>query len=214
MGVEQNSKHQGLSNLSSDTREVEKYYDDWADDYDRDLETWRYQAPERAAKILRRYLEPDSVILDAGCGTGMTGKALANEGFTVFDGIDLSERSIEAAAVQGVYRSLNRANMQELPLPIEDDKYDGLECIGVLTYIPESEDLLREFCRIVRPGGFVVLTQRTDTFVERDFSSVLKTIASEGSWRLLEVTNPQPYLPANEEYADEIMIHYIICQVV
>jgi SAM-dependent methyltransferase len=104
--------------------------------------------------------------------------------------------------------------MQELPLPMESDMYDGLECVGVLTYLPDSEGLLSEFCRIVRPGGIILLTQRTDLFAERSFPAVLEALTSAGLWKVLEVSDPQPYLPQHEEYADKIMIHYIVCQVI
>ncbi|MFP4658171.1 MAG: class I SAM-dependent DNA methyltransferase, partial [Desulfonatronovibrionaceae bacterium] len=184
-----------------------------AEDYDRDLQSWRYQAPDRAADILTRHLGPDAAILDAGCGTGLTAKALAAAGFKVIDGMDLSEKSLQTARKYGVYRSLKQVNLQELPLPAEDNAYQGLECIGVLTYVPESKDLLREFCRVVRSGGTIVLTQRNDIFEERDFRATVNEIASEGRWEVLDISEPKPYLPEHEEYADEIMIHYITCRV-
>ena len=213
MSSEHASDRDGLSRLPSDSGEIEKYYDDWATDYDRTLAEWRYEAPTRAAEILRERLGPDAVILDAGCGTGLTGKALADAGFTTFDGIDLSSRSLESAAEHGVYRALSQVNMQELPLPFEDDAYDGLECIGVLTYLPDSADLFREFCRIVRPGGVAVMTQRSDLYEERDFDAVLASIQADGLWEIIEITDAQPYLPENAEFGDRIMVHYITCVV-
>jgi predicted TPR repeat methyltransferase len=214
MSTQQQPDHQGLSRLAAgDTSEIEKYYDEWADDYDRNLEEWEYRAPERAADILNRHLGPDSAILDAGCGTGLTGKALSAAGFKVFDGMDLSRKSLHTAREHGVYRSLKQVNMKELPLPAEDNAYDGLECIGVLTYLPESRDVLHEFCRVIRPGGTIVLTQRNDIFAEREFSATLDEVARSGKWEVLEVSDPQPYLPENQEYADEIKIHYITCRV-
>jgi predicted TPR repeat methyltransferase len=212
MSAEQNDRS-GLSRLPGDSVEIEKYYDEWAGDYDRTLVEWRYEAPRRAAEILAAHLDRDGVILDAGCGTGLTGKALADADFAVFDGIDLSSRSIDAAARHGVYRRLKQVNMQELPLPFDDDSYDGLECIGVLTYLPDSQEIFGEFCRIVRPGGVVVMTQRNDLYQERDFDRVLEAVEGMGLWRILEITDPEPYLPENAEFADRIMVHYITCRV-
>ena len=37
-----------------------------------------------------------AVVLDAGCGTGLTGKALLADGFGTIDGVDLSECGLEA----------------------------------------------------------------------------------------------------------------------
>jgi hypothetical protein len=66
---------------------------------------------------------------------------------------------------------------------------------------------------VIRPGGTIVLTQRNDIFAERDFSTTLDEVARSGKWEVLEVSEPQPYLPENQEYADEIKIHYITCRV-
>ena len=206
--------HRGLSKLAeSGSEEIEKYYDEWSGEYDRDLEKWRYQSPDEAAEILLSHLNPSAEIVDAGCGTGLTGKALARAGFSRIDGMDLSAKSVDAAKKLNIYRSLEQVDMQKLPLPFADNTYDGLECIGVLTYFPKSHDLLQEFCRIVRPGGVILLTQRTDIYKERKFSDTLNSLETDGVWEILKISAARPYIPDHEEYADKIMIHYISCRV-
>lgn len=201
----------GLRNLSQKSDDVAEYYDDWAEDYDQTLAQWRYEAPDQAAARLRAALDADSVILDAGCGTGLTGKALAGAGFGTIDGMDVSRRSLAVAEKLGVYRSLEHVDMQKLPLPCRDDSYDGLVCVGVLTYVPDSSAILEEFCRIVKPGGVMILTQRSDLLVERDFPATLEALRREGRLNEAQVSEPMPYLPENEEFRDEIKVHYISC---
>jgi len=213
MSPSKSNDHKGLRNMSTDSGDVAAYYDEWARDYDTTLAQWRYEAPAQAASRLRAFLDPDAAVLDAGCGTGLSGEALANAGFTVIDGIDVSQRSLDTAAERGVYRSLRQVDMQKLPLPIEDDSYDGLVCVGVLTYLPDSEGTLREFCRIVSPGGRMVLTHRTDIFAERDFPAVLRKLEEQRLIENAEVSEPGAYLPENEEFGDEIMVHYITFRV-
>jgi len=212
MSTDETTDHKGLGNISRRSDDVAEYYDDWAEDYDGTLARWQYQAPERAAALLRSALDPGSVILDAGCGTGLTGKALARAGFDTVDGIDVSRRSLEQAAESGVYRSLEYVDMQKPPLPFDNDSYDGLMCVGVLTYLPDSAGILGEFCRVVRPGGAMVLTQRSDILEERDFPGVLKDLESRGLMREAHVSEPQPYLPENEEFGDRILVCYITCR--
>lgn len=202
----------GLRNMSTKSDDVAEYYDEWADEYDRTLARWRYEAPEQTAARLRAALDRDSVILDAGCGTGLSGQALATAGFPVIDGIDVSSRSLALAAKLGVYRSLARVDMQKPPLPFEDDSYDGLACVGVLTYLPDSEGILEEFCRVVRPGGVMVLTQRNDILEERDFPAVLEAMQSRGLLADAAISDPGPYLPENDEFTDEVLVHYITCR--
>lgn len=203
----------GLRNLSRDSDDVAAYYDDWADDYDRTLARWRYEAPEQVAARMRAALAPDAVILDAGCGTGLSGKALAAAGFETIDGMDVSQRSLDIAGAQGVYRCLRHVDMQKPPLPYGDDGYDGLACVGVLTYVPDSAAILREFCRVVRPGGLMVLTQRSDILAERDFPATLEALEREGLLAESHVSEPMPYLPDNDEFGDEVHVHYITCTV-
>jgi predicted TPR repeat methyltransferase len=209
MKSDNRSKHTGLRNLSKNSDDVAKYYDNWASDYDGTLSDWRYEAPEQVASMLRAKLSPEFAILDAGCGTGLSGKALLAAGFITIDGIDVSLRSLEFARMTGAYRTLREINLQRLPLPITDGLYDGLACVGVLTYLADSLSTLREFSRVVRPDGFVAITQRSDLFVEREFPSVLEGLVNEGVIAQVRISEPRPYLPDNEEFSDQILVHYV-----
>jgi predicted TPR repeat methyltransferase len=203
------SKHIGLSNLSKKSDDVAEYYDNWASDYDGTLADWRYEAPEQIASMLRAKLSPEFAILDAGCGTGLSGKALLAAGFITIDGIDVSRRSLEVASMTDAYRTLRAMDLQRLPLPIPDDLYDGLACVGVLTYLPDSVGTLREFNRVVRSGGVVAITQRSDLFAKREFPNVLEGLSNEGVIAQVRISEPRPYLPNNEEFSDQILVHYV-----
>ena len=205
------SDHAGLRNLSSDSEEVARYYDNWVEDYDQTLRQWRYEAPEQAAQRLRGELAPEAVVLDAGCGTGLSGLALAAAGFSTIDGMDVSQRSLELAREHGVYRDLAYVDMQDLPLPYADDTYDGLVCVGVMTYVPDSAAILREFRRILKTGGCMVLTQRDDIFEERRFDDTVAALEEEGILSGSNISEPMPYLPENAEFGDEVRVHYITC---
>ncbi len=207
-------KHTGLSALSRNSDDVADYYNNWAPDYDVNLADWSYTAPEGVAAILGTRLPKESKILDAGCGTGLSGKALQAAGFTVIDGIDISEQSLEKAGMTGAYRTLRAMNMQQLPLSISADHYDGLICVGVLTYLTDSAAILKEFSRVVKPKGTIVVTQRSDLFVDRSFDSVLEKISDGGLIDQLQISQPEPYLPDNEEFSDQILVHYISFTVV
>ena len=146
---------------------------------------------------------------DAGCGTGLCGKALVTSGFTSIDGIDVSQRSLEVARGTNAYESLRAIDMQALPLPISDDHYDGLTCVGVLTYLTDSVGTLLEFSRVVKPGGIVAITQRSDLFAERGFPDILSELINEGVLARVHTSEPVSYLPENEEFTDQILVRYI-----
>ena len=133
------SNRHGLSKISRKSDDVSEYYDNWAEEYDKTLSNWHYEAPGQVASILRTELNPSSAVLDKGCGTGLSGKALRLAGFTKIEGIDVFSRSPELASSLDVYRTLREVDMRQLPFPMESDSYDGLACVGVLTYLSERK---------------------------------------------------------------------------
>ncbi|MFP6746933.1 MAG: class I SAM-dependent methyltransferase [Alphaproteobacteria bacterium] len=207
--------HDWLRQGGTSSADVAKSYDDWAVTYNETLAEWDYRAPGDAARLLRTTAPSDAVILDAGCGTGLTGAALRAAGFRgPIDGLDLSPASLEEAEKQGVYRDLRQANFQSLPLALAGNSYDALICVGVLTYVPDSAGILAEFARLVRPGGTVLATQRDDLFTERRFGETLASLASSGLIANLTITEPQPYLPANPDFGDAIKVIHATMSVV
>ena len=69
----------------------QKLYADWADTYEADVAAYGYATPARIARALAPHLPDTSApILDFGCGTGLSGQALAAAGFTTIDGTDIS----------------------------------------------------------------------------------------------------------------------------
>ncbi len=87
-----------LNDGPSDPHEVAGRYDEWAQSYDDDLDSWSYQAPTVVADtVLARHAAAGSV-LDVGCGTGLVGRALRARGFTGrVVGVDISQASLDLA---------------------------------------------------------------------------------------------------------------------
>ena len=64
---------------TSDSREL---YASWATTYDQEVIENGYATPDRVAKALKEYVSDKStLILDYGCGTGLSGLALQSVGF-------------------------------------------------------------------------------------------------------------------------------------
>lgn len=198
---------------SADPGEISAYYDRWAETYDDDLDTWSYRSPAAIAGFVVEHAPDVRSVLDAGCGTGLAGRALRRAGFDgVLDGIDVSAASVSVAAGSDTYTTLAVADLQQ-PFDIADDRYDALMCVGVMTYLPDVEATWREFSRVVAPGGVVALSQREDLWLPRRCAEVIDRLASTGMWEPLAVTDPMPYLPENDDYADRIGVHYLVARI-
>ena len=200
---------------STDSTTVQRDYDTFAESgtYDETFDEWGYVGPETAAAIMRNYVASDSRVLDAACGSGLTGTAMKRLGYQRIEGIDISARLLEIAAGTGAYERLERVDMQTFPLPFEDDEYDAVAFIGALTYF-ETTEILRELCRIVRSGGCVVFSQRDDIMRRQQYGQKLDELERDGVWKRLFGTEPMPYLPHHPEYGTRIKVQYFVYEVV
>lgn len=174
-------------------------YDEWAKTYDQDLTdpSQDYVGPANAAKAILEASGNNidgAVILDAGCGTGLSGLAVRGVGGpnTTIDGIDISTGMLEVAARTGVYRKLEPSNLAE-SISMPDNTYDVVVCVGTLTGghvgpIPA----LKEFVRVLRSGGLVVATVKEQVWSSGGYEGEVERLVKEG---LAEVksTDSVPY---------------------
>jgi ubiquinone/menaquinone biosynthesis C-methylase UbiE len=191
--------------------EVAEHYDAWADSYDTDLDSWSYQAPAAAAKILLALDPRPESVVDVGCGTGLVGKALRARGYRGrLVGVDISSVSLALAQESGTYDDVRQADLQQ-PLPLDDDAADALVCVGVMTYLADTERVWREFARVAR--RHVVVTQREDLWDARHCREVVERLASDGAWSPLEVQGPAPYLPDATGSLAGLGCYYVVARV-
>jgi len=203
-----------LKGGSTDSGAIAAYYDAWAATYDDNLKDWDYQAPVLAANTLGAHLEPGRAVLDVGCGTGLFARALADVVACRVTGLDISEASLKLAQEQGGYDRVQQHDLQKTPLPLADDAFDAAACIGVLTYIEDAPALLAELCRVVRPGGHILFTQRDDRWAEQNFDGLIADLDARGLWTPVAVSDAKPYLPGHDDFADDICVIYVLCRVV
>ncbi|OHE94789.1 hypothetical protein CORC01_09896 [Colletotrichum orchidophilum] len=172
------------------TAEAQSLYDDWAEDYNRDLlgADQDYVAPVIASEHVVKYIGPSAIakskILDAGCGTGLVGANLAKLGATQIDGIDLSQGMLRVAERSGAYQSLSTTDLSR-PLSQAPRSYDVVVCVGTMTEGHVGPDAFDEFVRIVRPGGFIISTVYEAVWEKNGYKEKVTALDESGKVKLL-----------------------------
>ena len=159
--------------------DVRELYDEWASTYDDELTGAEqgYVAPAYAADAVIAAAGADGEILDAGCGTGLTGAELARRGASRIDGLDLSDGMLERARATGAYRDLAAADLTR-PIGVDDGRYDVVVCVGTLTHGHVGPDVFAEFARVTRPGGVVVATVLDDVWESGGYRAEVDRLAA------------------------------------
>lgn len=83
-------------------------------------------------------LSKESLVLDAGCGTGKCSISLAKLGFKVI-GVDISQKAIEVAGQQAEEAQLDIIfRVEDIEaLPFEANTFDIVFCGGVMHHFPD-----------------------------------------------------------------------------
>ena len=172
---------------SRNSQELAARYDEWAASYEHDMDD--HGGPREAVDVLTRFVPPGSRILDAGCGTGLAGKLLADGGYQSLEGLDLSEGMLREAGKKNCYSALHQATLGD-PLDFPSATFDALLVIGVFARAHAPSHCLAELIRITKPGGYIIFTLRPEFYVSTDFRATMAKLTESGQWKLVETTEP------------------------
>ena len=125
-------------------------------------EAWALSA-DRTADIARTTVALDlhhgSRLLDAGCGSGQFAIAFATLGCTV-TAQDLSPAMIDRARMHARDRGVEIAfrTGDVTSLPDARHSYDAVHARVVMQFVPDPVRTLREFRRVLKPGGRLLVS--------------------------------------------------------
>ncbi len=196
---------------SKDNRELSDRYDQWAKDYDADLdEEFGWLGPQRAVDFFVQYVPKQARILDAGAGTGLVGALLAREGYSDMVAMDLSPGMLEEARKKNAYNDFHQMVMGE-PLDYATDSFDAVVSVGVLTVGHAPASSFDELIRITKPGGHIVFSLRPDVYRDSGFKEKQDSLVTEGKWKLAEMSEEFQPLPKGEpEVHHQVWVFQVI----
>lgn len=172
-------------------------YADWADSYEADVNAYGYVTPDRVAQMLSAHV-PDKTlpILDFGCGTGLSGVALAKAGFTTIDGTDISDEMRAKASGKGVYRKVFAGVVGEVPDALAGT-YASITAIGVVSLGAAPPEMLRPLLDLLKPGGHLAFSYNDATLLSADYMNALAEVQASGNARMLAAAYG-PHLPEKD----------------
>eukprot|EP01083_Nonionella_stella_P061382 159970_1 len=118
------------------------------------------------------YLQGNELIMDAGCGQGRNTLYILKQGFGALP-VDASKSALaltDKLLNQNGYNSVKmiQSELQDLS-QIDNEVVDAIICVTVLTHIFDSDVVLNEFHRVLKPNGVIiadVATVRDSTYNE------------------------------------------------
>ena len=95
-----------------DEDKLEEHYDEVALNYDGVYLRAGYPDPMKVAEYVGKFTKNKKAkIIDFGCGTGLIGKYLAQDGFTDITGLDASKNMLAQAKLKECYSKLDKLRL-------------------------------------------------------------------------------------------------------
>lgn len=98
-------------------------------------------------------------VLDAGCGDGTLTLAFAHGGATSVVGCDIDPRMISRAISRATQaeQTIHYTVADAVCLPFADQSFDLVTAITILAFVPDTETVVREMARVLKPGGSLII---------------------------------------------------------
>ncbi len=157
--------------------------------------------------LLMQHINNPGSVLDLGCGNGRMLHELDKLGFSPLSGCDVSPKMIELA--QKVFPKADLKVNTGSILPFDDNSFDTVVVLAVLTAIPDSSEqkqLINEIHRVLEPGGIVYIGDFLLNDDERNIARYQKYLKAHGTYGIFELPEEGAILRHHDpEYIKELL---------
>ncbi|WP_095589641.1 class I SAM-dependent DNA methyltransferase [Actibacterium ureilyticum] len=178
-------------------------YRDWAASYDADLGGGGYHTPLRLAQALQPHLPSDALILDFGCGTGISGAALRAVGFTRLHGVDITPEMLDRARPKAIYDDLRLS--QPGTVPAQPGTYAAIVATGVISLGAAPPETLNLLIDALARGGLIALSFNDPTLADGRYDTALQAQVDAGMVTVLSRAHG-PHLDGMNMGSDVIVL--------
>lgn len=173
-------------------KDLERFYNDWAHEYDDYTRDVNYILPDQVAKIFfdtisgnNHIEEKRDKILDIGCGTGLLGKSFSsiNEDLWI-EGVDISSSMIRIASLKRkknfapVYDWLITDNLTDPKLLLQN-YYDYFISSGTFTLGHLGSDDFVNLLSYLKSEGIAVISIKEDHFIKDNFEQMFVKLEND-----------------------------------
>jgi SAM-dependent methyltransferase len=132
---------------------VRSFYEAFWADMPQDPEPWQWA---RRRALLLSAARPGERVLDLGCGAGRFLRALSEAGAEAV-GVELAQPAVDRARANAPGADV-RLLEPDGSLPLGHGEIDLVWCSEVLEHVADTEHVLLEVRRVLRPGGRLLVT--------------------------------------------------------
>ncbi len=155
----------GTKKKEVETNNLKDFYDSIEGDaYEKASKSWflprRFWHVHKNKEVVERV--EGEYILDVGCGSGTIVKRLLKKGKKTI-GIDIGKKFVDFC--KSKYKSAVFCEADAQFLPFSNKCFDTIVCSEVIEHLENPEKALKEFNRVLRPRGKLILTTPNISFL-------------------------------------------------
>lgn len=127
--------------------------------YDAESKQAEWDSPQRIRRLVEKYIQPGSLVMDIGIGTGQAVSGYREKGAYVI-GIDSDPRMLAVAQdVVGDMGEMRAGDInQNLPIADLANEVDVVQAVGVLEFARDLEAVLNQLSPVLKEGGVLAFT--------------------------------------------------------